>query len=120
MHPGYSFTRDNVDINGTRQITLKNRNKDHHLFHLEAFKNRISSNQLPSNVASADVNTIPFSSFIPSLEDQNALKEEMVVLVGLKWAQHIPALSWLTEYLPPCITHGNMDKTRFKTQKVRQ
>ena len=121
MNPGYSFTGDNVDINcGTRQMTLTNRNKDHHLFQLVAFKNRIPSSHLPFNVPSADVNTIPFSSFIPSLEDQNALKEEMVVLVGLKWAHYIPALSWLKEYLPPCITHENMGKTRLKTEKVRQ
>lgn len=33
MHPGYSFTGDNVDINcATRQMTLKNSNKDHHMF----------------------------------------------------------------------------------------
>ena len=120
MHPGCSFTGDNVDINcGTRQMSLKNRNKDHHLFQLVAFKNRIPSNHLPSNVPSADVNTIPFSSFIPSLEDQNILKEEMVLLIGLKWAHYIPALSWLKDYLPPCITHANMDRTRMKTEKVR-
>lgn len=121
MHPGYSFTGDNVDINcATRQMTLKNRNKDHHLFQLVAFKNRVPSNHLPSSVPSADVNKLPFSSFIPSLEEQTILKKEMILFVGLKWAQYIPALSWLKDHLPPCVTHENMDKTRIKTEKVCQ
>lgn len=120
MHPGYSFTGDNVDINcSTRKMTLTNRNKDHHLFQLVAFKNRIPSNHLPSNVANADIMKIPFSSFIPSPEEQSTLKEELAVHVGLKWAHYIPALSWLKDHLPPCVTHENMDKTRMKTDKVR-
>ena len=47
MHQGYSFTGDNVDMCTPRQMTLKNRNKDHHMFQIVAFKNRVSSNYLP-------------------------------------------------------------------------
>ena len=40
MLPRYSFTGDNVDMRCTpRQMTLKNRNKDHHMFQIVAFKN---------------------------------------------------------------------------------
>ena len=50
MHQGYSFTGDNVDMRCTPwQMTLKNRNKDHHMFQIVAFKNRVSSNHLPSD-----------------------------------------------------------------------
>ena len=43
MHPGYSFTGDNVDIRcKPRQMTMKNRNKDHHMFQLVAFQNSVS------------------------------------------------------------------------------
>ena len=119
MHPGYSFTGDNVDINcKPRQMTMKNRNKDHHMFQIVAFKNRKSSNHLPSNVHNGDVNTIPFTTFLPSPEDQSKLKDELVIIVGHKWAQYIPALSWLKEYLPPNITHEYIDKTHQKTEKV--
>lgn len=32
MHPGYSFTGDNIDMRILpRQMTLTNRNKDHHV-----------------------------------------------------------------------------------------
>ncbi len=121
MHPGYSFTGDNVDINcSPRQMTLQNRNKDHHLFQLVAFKNRVPSNHLPSNIPSSDICKIPFSSILPSPDEQTTLKEELVVLVGLKWAHYIPALSWLEEHLPPFIPHQNTDMTQVKSEKVCQ
>ena len=121
MHPGYSFTGDNVDIDcSTRQMTLTNRNKDHICFSWWPLRTaRIPSNHLPSNVANADIKKIPFSSFISSPEEQATLKEELAVHVGLKWAHYIPALSWLKVHLPPSITHENMDKTRMKSDKVR-
>ena len=35
MHPGYSFTGDNVDIRVTpRQMTMNNQTSDIHLFHI--------------------------------------------------------------------------------------
>ena len=43
MHPGYYFTGDNVDIRcKPRQMTLKNQNKDNHMFHWVAFENRVN------------------------------------------------------------------------------
>ncbi|KAL9977168.1 hypothetical protein ACROYT_G014546 [Oculina patagonica] len=45
MHPGYSFTGDNVDMKCTPlQMTL-NRNKDHHMFQIAAFKNCVLNNR---------------------------------------------------------------------------
>ena len=49
MHQRYSFTGDNVDMCTPLQMTLKNRNKDHHMFQIVAFKKRVSSNYLPSD-----------------------------------------------------------------------
>ena len=43
---------------------------------------------------------------------------DLVVLVGHKWAQYIPSLSWMKDYLPSCIRHNHMDQTRQKTETV--
>ena len=119
MHPGYSFTGDNVDMRCTpRQMTLKNRNKDHHMFQIVAFKNRVSSNHLPSDKPKKNINEIPFTTFLPSPDEQSLLKRDLIVLVGHKWAQYIPSLSWMKDYLPSCISHDYMDQTRQKTEKV--
>ena len=51
MHPGYSFTGDNVDIRVTpRQMTIKNQTSDIHLFQYVAFKNRVSGNHLSNEI----------------------------------------------------------------------
>ena len=118
MHQRYSFTGDNVDMCTPRQMTLKNRNKDHHMFQIVAFKNRVSSNHLPSDTPKGNVNEIPFSTFLPSSDEQSLLQRDLVVLVGHKWAQYIPSLSWMKDYLPSCISHNHMDQTSQKTEKV--
>lgn len=119
MHPGNSFTGDNVDMRILpRQMTLSNRNKDHHMFQLVSFKNRISSNHLPNSSPKADVNQVPFSTFLPSAKDQCTLTEELVVLVGHVWAKYIPSLAWFVDFLPKHIVHAQMESTRKKTEKV--
>ena len=95
MHPGYSFTGDNVDIRcKPRQMTMKNRNKDHHMFQLVAFQNRVSPNHLPNDAPKSDVMKEPFTTFLPSVDEQAQLVEELVILAGQKWALNIPALAW--------------------------
>ena len=118
MHPGYSFTGENVDMRILpRQMTLTNRNKDH-MFQLVSFKNRISSNHLPNSSCKAVVNQVQFSTFLPNAEDQSTLIEELIVLVGHVWAKYIPSLAWFHECLPKYIVHAQMENRKKKTEKV--
>ena len=80
MHPGYSFTGDNVDIRvHPRQMTMKNQASDIHMFQYVAFKNRFSGSHLSNNVSYSD---IPLTTFLPSITEQRLLVEELTVLVG--------------------------------------
>ena len=113
MRPGYSFTGDNVDMRILpRQMTLSNKNKDHHMYQLVAFKNRIPSNDLSNENAKNDVKQVPLSTFLPSAAEQSALVEEFVILVGHVWGQYIPLLSWFLEHLPQWIVHAQMDNQK--------
>jgi len=119
MHPGYSFTGDNVDMRMLPgQMTLTNRNKDHYMFQRVCFKNRISSNRLPNSSPKADAKQVQFSTFLPSAQDQSTLIEELILLVGNVWAKYIPSLAWFHECLPKCIVHAQMENTKKKTEKV--
>ena len=105
MHPGFSFTGDNVDMRILpRQMTLSNKNKDHHMYQLVAYKNRIPSNHLSNEHAMNDVKQVPLSTFLPSSEEQSTLVEEFIILIGHVWGQYIPSLSWFLEHLPQQIT----------------
>ncbi|XP_022783267.1 uncharacterized protein LOC111324048 [Stylophora pistillata] len=119
MHPGYSFTGDNVDMRILpRQMTLTNKNKDHHMYQMVAFKNRISSNHLPNISPKNDASQVLFSSFLPNAEEQSTLIEELIILIGHVWGKFIPSLAWFTECLPKQIVHAQMENTKKKTEKV--
>ena len=99
-------------------MTIKNKAKDHHMFQTVAFKNRISPNHLPDDQPKRYINQEPFTTFLPSAEEQLQLVEELVVLVGNKWTEYFPALGWYADYIPKHIRHENMKETKRKTEKV--
>ncbi len=119
MHAGYSFTGDNVDmILKPRQMMKGNQNKDYHMFQYVAYENRISANHLSDEKPIADICKLPLTTFLPSVQEQEILAEELATLVGHKWAEHIPALEWFEDYLPDNIYHKHMDDVTKKTNKV--
>ena len=60
----------------------------------------------------------PFTTFLPNVDEQAQLINELVVLVGHKWASHIPALQWFKGHLPTRIHHEHMEEMKMKTKKV--
>ena len=47
MHPGFYFIGDNVDMRtSVCQITFKNQAKDHHMYQICAYQNRVSGNNI--------------------------------------------------------------------------
>ena len=119
MHPGYSFTGDNVDmILKPRQMMKSNQNKDYHMFQYVAYENRISANHLADEKQITDISKMPLTTFLPSVQEQEILAEELTTLVGLKWAEHIPSLKWFDKHLPDHIYHKHMEDVKKKTNKV--
>ena len=119
MHPGYYFVGDNIDMKtSVRQMTNQNQRKDHHMFNICAFMNRIDGNMLDNTTAKADIRSIPFSTFIPNENDQEQLLENFAFLIAHIWCDFIP---WLYPYkctLPQYITHEHINDTKKKTQRV--
>ncbi|XP_070581579.1 uncharacterized protein [Ptychodera flava] len=119
MHPGYSFTGDNVDIrHHVRQITQSNQNKDHHLYHLVAYKNRVAGHHLPDDKPQANPLAVPLKQFLPSEEDQSTLIEEMALLVTWTWSKYIPSIADYGIHVDQTMHHENMESMKKKTEKV--
>ena len=119
MHPGYSFTGDNVDmIIKPRQMTQANQNKDHHMFQYIAYENRVSPNHLSDEVPIGDINKVPFTTFLPSTAEQELLSEQLAIAVCHIWAAHIPSLSWFSNCVPSTIPHKHMNEMKKNTNKV--
>ena len=119
MHPGFYFVGDNIDMRTkVRQMTLKNQNKDEHMFQICAYKNRISGNHLNNTKPKDDIETVPFRTFLPDDQEKDALVEEFSHIVATQWADLIPNFRPYMTVLPKHIKHPYMNQTKQKTERV--
>ena len=119
MHPGYSFTSDNVDIQiKVRHMTRSRQNKDYHLYNMIAYKNRVSGNNLPNDIPVVHAEDIPLTTFLPNAEDNRHFLKEFGYLVAKVWAKHIPAMEWFSAYLPDHLPHEHENEVLKKTERV--
>ena len=120
MFPGYSFTGDNVDVLITpRHMTQERQRIDHHLYQINAYKHRVSGNQLPNDTPKGCIDKIPFMSLLPNEQDDQHLTKEFSCILGWTWAKYVPALQWFSDYLPKHIDHRYIKELSQKTEKVK-
>lgn len=119
MHPGYYFIGDNVDMRTqVRQMTTKNQAKDHHMYNMACYMNRVSGNHLDNTIAIGDTNNVPFTDFVPGPEQHKKLLDDFAFLVAHEWCTRILWLRPFKIALPVHIQHPYMKEMRSKTQRV--
>ncbi|CAC5425837.1 unnamed protein product [Mytilus coruscus] len=119
MHPVFYFVGDNVDMRTkVRNMTIYNQHKDHHMYQICAYENRISGNHLDNTVAKGDANTVPFTTFIPSQLELDSIASDFTFLVAKIWSQHIPHFNIFAPVLPEYIEHQYMKEMKQKTTRV--
>ena len=70
-HPGLTIAFDNTDIEiNTKNMTMSKQNRDIHWVNHKMFVNRVSGNFLSSEGPRCDLSTVPNSTFLPSVLDQ--------------------------------------------------
>ena len=118
MNPGFKVLGDNADIGQkARQLSKTHKNPDHHFFNHCAIKNRVNSNHL--NYAKAqDASNIEPAILLPSVEDNNCLREELVMITAQVMAKYIPALAWFAMHVPKRINHEFASISSSKSEVV--
>ena len=77
----YQVIGDNVDFRqNPTHLSLSSVVRDHHYFTLYAVKNRVNGENLSNVQASAEVEKLPLSTWIPSVNDCLLLRTEFTVL----------------------------------------
>ena len=116
-HPGYKVVGDNVDFKAkARHMTLKNQNKDHHMFNTMAVKHRVPSEHLDNTNPKKDITTTPYSTFLPNHQESLLYRQELIVITGRIISHYCPELSWISKILPRHIPHEFLDLTKQKTE----
>ena len=120
MHAGYYFVGDNVDMRtNVRQMTLTNQSKDQHMFQMCAYKLRVNGYKLDDSGSKDNIETVPFSTFVPAESDISTLVEEFSLLVAHQLCDLVHYFQPYKVVLPRHIEHRHLAETSQKTERVR-
>ena len=86
-------------------ITSDNQNEDYDWCNHNAHLDRVNPVHLENNVPTANLQRLPNSAFLPSLDDQNCLLSYFVVLVGRVLVENLPAFSIFKDVIPLHVKH---------------
>ena len=80
----YQIIGDNVDLKSkpTHFSLSSAAVKEHHWFTLYAVKNRVHGEQLANDKPTANISTLPLTTWLPSVNDCVLLRDELIVLVS--------------------------------------
>ena len=101
-----------------RQMSKTYQRKDHHLFNLIAYMNRIGGENLDNSGPKVKASEFPLNMFVPTNEDVEAFKDTCSILIAHVWADFIPAFNWMKYVLPEYITHEHISQVKEKTERV--
>ena len=115
----FNIVLDNVDLKVlASDMTSDNQNKDYHWCNHNAHLDRVNPLHLENNVQTANLQEVPNSAFLPSLDDQNSLLSDFVVLVGRVIVENLPAFAIFKDVIPLHIKHKYSSELKKKTETV--
>ena len=87
----YTIVGDNVDRTvSPRYMTTDSQRRSLHYFHAYCAMDRINFRHLANDEPIADVSSLTLSTFLPNLEDSNALRSNYAILLGREVVQSLP------------------------------
>ena len=102
----FKFIGDNVDKKvGVRDERLGHHGKMEHMFSILAARSRLPPLSLSRTGQVADVTSLPWESFLPTHEDIERVKENLVVLVSRILTKYFKSLSPFSKAVPKHISH---------------
>lgn len=117
--PGYSIVLDNFDLMvHAADMTSENQNKDHHWCNHNAVLDRINPTEGDSAPPRQDLKDTPNSTFIPNLEEQAALVNDMVILISRVLVENFKEFEPFKSVVPAHIQHKYSNEMKKKSEKA--
>lgn len=99
--PSYSIDLDNCDIVITvSDMTSDNQNKDHHWCNHNAVIDRVNPLACCDDKPIADILDLPNAAILPSIEDQEALIRDLVVIVSRVFVENFESFEIFKDIVP--------------------
>lgn len=119
QHPGFKLVGDNVDLRlKPRESTISEGNKDLHYYNVMAVKNRVPGNGLNDENPKGTLDSVPWSAYLPTAQDNEDLKTEWNYLVARTISNYIPHFQWFKELIPNHLDHQFIHLAKKKTEVV--
>lgn len=104
--PTFRIVGDNCDLHQKpSHQTLSMRDLDHHWFNMYAVKDRVQGLHLSDAQPTASIATLPLATFLPSVKDCVALREEFILLFARVLIRYLPWFRCLKPVVPDHMPH---------------
>ena len=106
LFDSYQIIGDNVDLKSKpTHFSLSASVKDHHWFSLYAIKNRVHGEQLANDKPTADISTLPLTTWLPSVNDCVLFHDEFIILVSRVLVAKLKAFQVFSDVVQDHIPH---------------
>ena len=100
-YPHYIIVGDNIDKNvSPRDMRVDNQTTSFHYFHSYAAHDRVDLRAYNNKLPDIDVESLPLTVFLPSLNDCKKLCDDYIILASRVLVKHLPFLAPLKACIP--------------------
>ena len=118
-YPHYILVGDNIDKNvSPRDMRVDHQTKSFHYFHSYAVHDRIDLSGYSNQIPDIDIESLPLTTFLPSLNDCKKLRDNYIVLASRVLVTHLPFLAPLKGCVPQHIEHVHLKELTKKSDVV--
>ena len=102
----FQVTGDNLDISiKTKYMSIDRRNKSLHWFNVIASNERVINADLATSRPRCSILSVPDTAFLPSVQENEKLREEFAILVERILVKYLPAFALFENYVYKHIMH---------------
>ncbi len=118
-YPHYIIVGDNIDKNvSPRDMRVDHQTNSLHYFHSYAVHDRIDMSGYSNEIPDIDVESLPFTTFLPSLNDCKKLRDNYIILASRVLVRHLAFLAPLKGCVPQHIEHAHLKELTNKSDIV--
>lgn len=117
--PCYVIQGDNIDKTvRARDMHVDHQNQSLHYFNSFAVKDRIPKVHNPVELNHQRVDSAPLSTFLPTVDDCNAIRDGYITLVSRVLVEHLEFLAPFKQCVPQYIVHTYSQEMSKKSEMV--
>jgi hypothetical protein len=118
-YPHYILVGDNIDKNVSPcDMRVDHQTKSYHYFYSYAVYDRIDLSGYSNEIPDIDIEALPLTTFLPSLNDCKKLRDNYIILASRVLVTHLRFLTPLKGCVPQHIDHVHLKELTKKSDVV--